>query len=101
MQFAVMPTPFMYLQFAEEIQVETGSRHGDNGRLRRWLAQAWPAFYLGSVAPDYQTICDIPRARTHFYKLPPGSDDRAFPDMLARYPELADAAAAGTQEVRE
>lgn len=88
-----MPTPFMHLQIAEQIRSELEARPGSDGRLLCTLLQAWPAFYLGSVAADYQTITQVPREATHFYTLPPDPDNQAYPEMLACYPELADATA--------
>lgn len=68
-------------------------QHPDlDAKLARRLRAAWPAFYLGSVAADYQTICQIPRAETHFYTLPPAVDARAHLAMLQRFPQLAQAA---------
>ena len=87
----LMPTPFMHLQIAEDIRAQIGQRA--DGRLKRLLEQEWSAFYMGSVAADFQTICDIPRAETHFYDMPPAPDDKAYPLMLANYPELAQVAA--------
>lgn len=83
-----MPTPFMHLQIAERIL--RGNRL--NTPTQDVIARDLPAFYLGNVAPDYQTICDIPREETHFYYLPPGSKDNACRTMLKRYPELSEAA---------
>ena len=57
-------------------------------RLLRALNEEWPAFYMGSVAPDYQTICGIPRADTHFYRMPPQSRDEAGHQLLAQYADL-------------
>lgn len=81
----------MHLDVAERIRSELVARQGENGRLARCLIAEWPAFYLGSVAPDYQTICDIPREDTHFYPLPPEPYNQAWPRMLAQHRELADA----------
>lgn len=53
------------------------------------LAASWPAFYLGSIAADFQTICDMPRETTHFYPLPPAQDDLAYPRLFVENPELA------------
>lgn len=55
------------------------------------LREALPAFYLGNVAADFQTIADVPREATHFYPLPPEPDDRAHEKMLEEYPQLAQA----------
>ncbi|MBE2197432.1 MAG: hypothetical protein IAE79_02405 [Anaerolinea sp.] len=89
----IMPTPFTHLQIAEQIrrQVVADGRSPD-GRLAELLQTEWPAFYLGSVAPDVQTISGAPRPQTHFYDIPPAPDSQAYPLMLATYPELADAA---------
>ncbi|MAU00047.1 MAG: hypothetical protein CL608_23130 [Anaerolineaceae bacterium] len=86
-----MPTPFMHLHIAEQIY-ETVSANG-NGRLQTSLAAEWPAFYLGSVAPDVNAISTLPRANTHFYDIPPDPDETAYGTMLAQYPQLADLAA--------
>ncbi len=64
---------------------------GENGRLSTLLLAEWPAFYLGSVAPDLQAVCDLPREATHFYPMPPSPEDKAWPRMMAEYPELANA----------
>lgn len=84
-----MPTPFMHLQMAERLL--------DDSRLdpqvRQILGDHLPAYYLGNVAPDYQTITSIPRERTHFYDLPPSVGDDACLTMLTQYPELSAARA--------
>jgi hypothetical protein len=80
-----MPTPFMHLQIAERILSDASL----SDRTRRTLQAHYPAFYLGSVAPDYQTICNVPRETTHFYNLPPDDGDRAYPKLLSSFPELA------------
>lgn len=77
----------MHLQIAELLRAQV--RQGVNGRLGLLLDREWSAFYMGSVAADYQTICNVPRKVTHFYDLPPGPDEQAYPLMLATYPELA------------
>lgn len=81
----------MHLHIAEQIY-ETVSANG-NGRLQTSLAAEWPAFYLGSVAPDVNAISTLPRASTHFYDIPPDPDETAYGTMLAQYPQLADLAA--------
>jgi hypothetical protein len=81
-----MPTPFMHLQTAERIIASERLEP----EIRDLLLANYPAFYLGNVAPDYQTICDIPREETHFYKLPPALDNQGYDRMLARHPELAE-----------
>ncbi|MCB9006790.1 MAG: zinc dependent phospholipase C family protein [Ardenticatenaceae bacterium] len=83
-----MPTPFMHLHIAEQILEAVAVI--DNGRLQTTLAAEWPAFYLGSVAPDVNAISNISRKKTHFYDVPPAKDDMAYPTMLAQYPQLAE-----------
>ena len=75
----------MHLQVAERI-LRSG-RLGED--LRAQIAEHVPALYLGSVAPDVQTVSGAPRAETHFYDLPPDADHQAHLEMLVRYPELA------------
>lgn len=84
-----MPTPFMHLHIAEMIREQAG----ENGRFASILSASWPAFYLGSVAPDCQEIAGISREATHFYGVPPQPDNQAYPRMLATYPQLADGTA--------
>lgn len=87
-----MPTPFMHLQVAEGIRSALAAQPNAHQSLRVLLSEEWPAFYLGSVAPDYQTICDVPRETTHFYRLPPAPNNKAYDRMLGTYPRLMDAA---------
>ena len=89
-----MPTPFMHLHMAELIRKQAG----ENGRLSSYLSASWPAFYLGSVAPDCQEIAGISREATHFYGLPPQPDNQAYPRMLAEYPQLSDDAALSPEQ---
>jgi len=81
-----MPTPFMHLQIAERILTHAAL----SGRTRGMIQTHYSAFYLGSVAPDYQTICNVPRETTHFYDLPPSDGDLAYPKMLSSFPELVE-----------
>jgi hypothetical protein len=83
-----MPTPFMHLRVSEEMRALAASKPDLDGRLRELLESEWPAFYLGSVAPDYQSIYGLPRADTHFYRMPPESRDQSLQAMHARYPRL-------------
>jgi len=80
----------MHLHTAEQIYARAGSM--GNGRLQAILAAEWPAFYLGSVAPDVNAISTIPRRETHFYRVPPDEAEMAYTTMLARYPQLNDVA---------
>jgi hypothetical protein len=79
----------MHLQMAELICQEAERR---NGRLHTLLQQQWPAFYFGSVAPDYQGVANVPRRQTHFYGLPPEPDNMGYNYLWSAYPEVADSA---------
>lgn len=81
-----MPTPFMHLHMAERVLQYVQ----DDAPLHTLLTDYWPAFYLGSVAPDFQAICHVPREMTHFYPIPPeaGNAAGAFDRLLARYDHL-------------
>lgn len=79
----------MHLQTAERIIASDKLQP----QIKAKLLSSYSAFYLGNVAPDYQTICDIPREDTHFYKLPPALENKGYDRMLSRHPDLADPAA--------
>lgn len=83
-----MPTPFMHLQVAERIRAHATLQP----HIAQALDAAKPAYYLGNVAADFQTIADVPREATHFYQLPPARDTIAHQRMLEENPQLADAA---------
>lgn len=84
-----MPSPCIHLHIAEKIRVDLLSLSAENTHLAYIVNSGWPAFYLGSVAPDYQTISGQPRELTHFYKLPPAPDNQGYPRMFSQYPHLA------------
>ncbi len=75
----------MHLHVAEQIRAHPALA----GPARDQVIGHFPAFYLGSVAPDVQTISGVPREATHFYTLPPQAEAQAHETMLAHYPELA------------
>lgn len=81
-----MPSPFVHLHIAEQVKAAA------NGRLHQTLAAAWPAFYLGTIAPDYPFVTEASRASSHFYDLPPAPDNLGYNRMLASHPSLADPA---------
>ena len=83
-----MPTPFMHLQLSEELRSLVLQNHEFDEHLQKILIEQWPAFYLGVVAPDFQTICGVPRVETHFYEMPPESKNVAQRHMLSLYPQL-------------
>ncbi|KPK10146.1 MAG: hypothetical protein AMJ56_08820 [Anaerolineae bacterium SG8_19] len=80
-----MPTPFMHLQVAEGIK----SHSRLHPTLSALIERHFSAFYLGSIAPDVQSITKQPRSSTHFYDLPPRPEDKAYPKLLATYPQLS------------
>ncbi|MDA0242782.1 MAG: zinc dependent phospholipase C family protein [Chloroflexi bacterium] len=81
-----MPTPFMHLHFAERLLAHPALDEA----VRQQLCANWPAFYLGSVAPDFQVVCAVVREATHFYTIPVTADDTAaFDRLLTTYPALA------------
>lgn len=81
-----MPTPFMHLDVAEQVRVNPGL----DSRVRHILESHWSAFYLGSVAPDFQSVCQLDRRVTHFYDIPQSGDvTEAYQQMWQQYPALA------------
>ena len=80
----------MHLHIAE--QINQHAQLDGNGRLHKSLMAQWPAFYLGSVAPDVNAISTISRSGSHFYKMPPAQDETAYGTMLKQFPNLADVA---------
>ncbi len=78
----------MHLQASEGLRSLALRRPDMDGRVLEMLDAAWPAFYFGSVAPDYQTICGIPRPETHFYTMPPESRCQGWRNMIAQFPQL-------------
>ena len=80
-----MPTPFTHLDIAERMLVSDQL----SPALRRQILADKPAFMLGHVAADLQTICDLRRSDTHFYRRMEALTFDAPALMLARYPEIA------------
>lgn len=87
----------MHLHVAEQILTMAGAN--GYGRLQQALAAEWPAFYLGSVAPDVNAISTLPRENTHFYDVPPDPEETAYGTMLAQYPQLTNLAAMSPGQV--
>lgn len=85
----------MHLHTAERIRAcLASSSQPHHARLLALLQTDWPAFYLGSIAPDFQAICAVDRFDTHFYPIPPEPDDYdAFGRMLTQHQSLSNAAA--------
>jgi hypothetical protein len=78
----------MHLYIAEQIRCQAMAN--GHGRLAATLTAEWPAFYLGSVAPDINSISDMARTVTHFYDLPPLPPADAYRELWAQFPQLAD-----------
>lgn len=78
----------MHLHTAEQILDMT--KANGNGRLHQTISAEWPAFYLGSVAPDVNAISPLSRLSTHFYDVPPAPEETAYGAMLEMYPQLVD-----------
>jgi len=74
----------MHLRIAEQLR----SQAAPDSAARELLEIAWPAFLLGSVAPDCQSVADLSRETTHFYRGNPGPEADAYALILERYPEL-------------
>ena len=77
----------MHLDIAEQILAHPQL----DADVRTRLAADWPAFYLGSVAADYQSIGDVPREVTHFYPVPMPMDEAVGWEKLQTvHPELTE-----------
>jgi hypothetical protein len=83
---STVPTPFYHLSIAQDLLRHPALAPG----ARRSLRQNWPAFLLGSTAPDVQSISGQSRRLTHFFELPlqPGVLP-PWEQMLVDYPRLA------------
>ncbi len=75
----------MHLEIAELIR--SSDRLSEPSK--NYLDQEFPAFYLGSVTPDFQTVANLRRDETHFYSVPPKSKAEGYETMLKRFPQLA------------
>ena len=84
-----MPTPFTHLRFALEITDLAGL---PQPALETLQAEK-PAFLLGCVAPDAQTVSGQPREATHFFYVPLRDSVPAFQHLFAAHPALARPAA--------
>jgi hypothetical protein len=79
-----MPTPFNHLLIARDLLLLAPTE------LRAALEAELPAFLLGNIAPDVQTLSGQTREATHFFPVPLGSAPPALAVMFARHPELAE-----------
>ena len=62
-----MPTPFNHLHIAYDLVAQLPAA------LRAPLTAEWPAFLLGNIAPDVQTLTGELREATHFFPVPLGA----------------------------
>lgn len=83
-----MPTPFYHLSIAQELMGE--ERLSEN--VRSFLQSQQNAFYLGNTAPDVQSLMDIPRDGTHFFKVPPKANVVPWEKLFRQNPGLGDSA---------
>jgi hypothetical protein len=81
-----MPTPFTHLLAAPALLDAAPA-------ARETLAAEWPAFLLGNIAPDVQTVSGQTREATHFFPVPIGDAPPAHAVLFARHPALARAQA--------
>ncbi len=79
-----MPTPFNHLLIARDLLLQAPAE------LRAALEAELPAFLLGNIAPDVQTISGQAREATHFFPVPLGDAPPALTVLFGRYPALAE-----------
>lgn len=79
-----MPTPFTHLAYAQRLLSEPGLPP----TARALLHAHRPAFWLGSIAADVQTISALRREDTHFYHYERPMTEHPYRVMLARYPSM-------------
>ncbi|MGQ0601344.1 MAG: hypothetical protein ACT4QE_06560 [Anaerolineales bacterium] len=78
-----MPTPFNHLLAAKDLLPALSDD------LRPAMVHEWPAFLLGNIAPDVQTMSGQTREATHFFTVPLGGSPPAWQTLLTRHPMLA------------
>lgn len=79
-----MPTPFTHLLAAPVLLDSPGLPPA----AQKSLAADWPAFLLGSIAPDVQTLSGQTREATHFFPVPLNGAPPAHRVMFERFPGL-------------
>lgn len=79
-----MPTPFTHLLSAPVVL----NLPGLPPAAHTTLAAEWPAFLLGNIAPDVQTLSGQTREATHFFPVPLNGAPPAERVMFKRYPRL-------------
>jgi len=80
-----MPTPIQHLVIADDVLSDPALPLA----VREQLAAERGAFLFGAIAPDAQSVSGQAREATHFFMLPPASDQTAPQVMLAAQPALA------------
>ncbi|MBE2182848.1 MAG: zinc dependent phospholipase C family protein [Anaerolineae bacterium] len=80
-----MPTPFTHLAYAQRLL--TDDELPENAR--QLLQSQRPAFLLGSIAADAQTVHQLNREITHFYNYDQPLEVPPYQIMLRQFPELA------------
>lgn len=80
-----MPTPFNHLLIARDLLLQAPLE------LRIALEAELPAFLLGNIAPDVQTISGQAREATHFFPVPLGDAPPALTVLFTHHPALAEA----------
>lgn len=80
-----MPTPFTHLATVPEILNSPALP----AAARDALGACRPAFLLGNIAPDVQTISGQRREATHFFPVPLDAGPPATARLLRRHPRLA------------
>lgn len=78
-----MPTPFNHLRLAYDLRPLLSAG------WRARLDADWPAFLLGNIAPDVQTVSGQTREATHFFSVPLAASPPAVESLLQLFPELA------------
>lgn len=84
-----MPTPFTHLRFAHEVLFFNGLPQA----VSEALCAEEPAFLLGCIGPDAQTVSGQPREATHFFHVPFRDAVPAARHLFDAYPALAQPAA--------
>ncbi len=89
-----MPTPFTHLAAAGELLLHPELAPDAHTALSAEL----PAFLLGNIAPDVQTVSGQPREATHFFPVPLNGAPAAARVLLDRHPGLAQPAQLGSAQ---
>jgi hypothetical protein len=80
-----MPTPFTHLAYAQRLLADDGLPE----YVRHLLQSERPAFLLGSIAADAQTIHGLKRETTHFYSYDQPLETPPYQIMLTQHSELS------------